>query len=135
MAKVIKTTFKLRRGTWAEWQEKNPILAQGEPGFAYDTFTLRIGNGILPWTELPDINGTEEAFLFTGNTVEDFPLEGSEDILYRAIEEKKLYQWNGVTQKYEALNEISTVNVNSLVQDEGDVLILYGGSASDLLEV
>ena len=36
MATVYKTTFKLRRGTLEEWNAKNPILADGEPGFAID---------------------------------------------------------------------------------------------------
>ena len=36
MATVYKTTFKLRRGTMAEWDAKNPILSDGEPGFAID---------------------------------------------------------------------------------------------------
>lgn len=30
---------------------------------------------------------------------------------------------------------MGAINVNTLVQDEGDVLVLYGGSASDLMEV
>jgi hypothetical protein len=33
MAKVIKTTFKLKRATEAQWLEVNPILALAEPGF------------------------------------------------------------------------------------------------------
>lgn len=31
MAKVIKTTFKLRRGKEAAWEKNNPVLAAGEP--------------------------------------------------------------------------------------------------------
>lgn len=112
MAKIIKTTFKLRRGSWAEWQEKNPILAQGEPGFAYDTFTLRIGNGFLPWSELPDITGVADSFLFSADTVEEFPEEGVEGILYHATAEHMLYQWDASTQRYEVLNEKIGVSLN-----------------------
>lgn len=56
MATVINTTFKLKRGTAARWSEVNPVLAQGEPGFAYDVNILKIGNGIDTWDKLPVIN-------------------------------------------------------------------------------
>ena len=50
--KVLKTIFKLRRATEAEWEEKNPVLALGEPGFAYDVYGLKIGDGVRHWLEL-----------------------------------------------------------------------------------
>ena len=53
---TVQTTFKLRRGYLSRWEEVNPILAEGEPGWAIDTFVLKIGNGVLKWTELPAIN-------------------------------------------------------------------------------
>ena len=56
MATVIKTTFKLKRGPAERWEELNPVLAQGEPGFAYDVNILKIGNGIDPWNKLQAIN-------------------------------------------------------------------------------
>ena len=52
MAEVIKTTFKLRRGLAAAWEEVNPILAQGEPGWALDTQVLKIGDGVNAWNDL-----------------------------------------------------------------------------------
>lgn len=55
MATVIKTTFKLKRGTSAKWQELNLVLEAGEPGFEIDTNSLKIGNGYTPWNELPYI--------------------------------------------------------------------------------
>lgn len=56
---TVKTTFKLRRGYLAKWEEVNPILAEGEPGWALDAFILKIGDGQLRWTELPAINVPE----------------------------------------------------------------------------
>lgn len=56
MAEIIKTTFKLRRGYLAKWEEVNPILADGEPGWALDEYILKIGDGKSRWTELPAIN-------------------------------------------------------------------------------
>lgn len=55
MATVIKTTFKLKRGTSAKWKELNLVLEAGEPGFEIDTNSLKIGNGYTPWNELPYI--------------------------------------------------------------------------------
>lgn len=59
MATVISTTLLLKRGTQTRWEELDPILAQGEPGFAYDKNILKIGNGINKWTELEAINSTK----------------------------------------------------------------------------
>lgn len=55
MATVITTTFKLRRGQSELWESKNPVLAEGEPGYALDTGVLKIGNGLSRWTELEPI--------------------------------------------------------------------------------
>lgn len=59
MATVIKTTFKLRRGLAAVWAEKNPILAEGEPGWAMDSEVLKIGDGIRSWNELTAVTGID----------------------------------------------------------------------------
>lgn len=56
--KVIKTTFKLRRGLLAEWNKVNPILFDGEPAFAIDVNILKIGDGVKHWSELDSINGS-----------------------------------------------------------------------------
>lgn len=42
----------LRRGELAELDASNPILASGEPAFAVDANTLRIGNGVDSWQNL-----------------------------------------------------------------------------------
>ena len=57
MATVITTTFKLRRGKAELWESKNPVLAEGEPGYALDTGVLKIGDGLSRWTELNAISG------------------------------------------------------------------------------
>lgn len=58
MDQILKTTFKLRRGQLAEWESIDPILSDGEPGFAIDTGGLKIGDGVKKWTELDYINGS-----------------------------------------------------------------------------
>ncbi|NDD83589.1 hypothetical protein EBZ38_04805 [bacterium] len=42
----------VRRGDLAELDASNPILASGEPAFAVDSTTLRIGNGVDSWQSL-----------------------------------------------------------------------------------
>lgn len=69
MATVIKTTFKLRRGLAAEWAEVNPILAEGEPGFATDTFDLKIGDGVTAWNGLPYISKGDVSISPDGQTL------------------------------------------------------------------
>lgn len=51
-------TFKLRRGTAAQWLAVNPVLQPGEPGVESDTGQFKIGNGIDSWTDLPVISGS-----------------------------------------------------------------------------
>lgn len=70
-ATVIKTTFKLKRSTSARWEELNPILAEGEPGFAIDTFVLKVGDGVKTWKELPGFDSSELAPVATSGLIED----------------------------------------------------------------
>lgn len=56
-AATFKTTLKLKRGLLMRWEEKNPILDAGEPGWASDAGILKIGDGIHSWTELPALTG------------------------------------------------------------------------------
>lgn len=49
--------FQLRRGTAAQWNAANPILAQGEPGVNLTTGELKIGDGVTRWNVLEAISG------------------------------------------------------------------------------
>ena len=57
MAKIYKTTFRIRRGTTEAFERNNPILQYGEPCFVKDKNGFKIGDGQSRWTELPYING------------------------------------------------------------------------------
>jgi hypothetical protein len=46
-------TIQLRRDTAANWASRNPVLADGEPGYDKTNSQLRIGNGTSPWSSLP----------------------------------------------------------------------------------
>lgn len=69
MAQVVNITYQLKRGTAARWLEVNPILKQGEPGFAYDVNILKIGNGIDKWSDLPVINSESYAISPDGDSL------------------------------------------------------------------
>jgi len=44
--------IQLRRGGAQEWQNANPILAQGEFGIELDTGRIKIGDGVTSWNTL-----------------------------------------------------------------------------------
>lgn len=48
----IYQQLQFRRGTQAEWDSYDPVLMQGEPGYATDAFILKIGDGTTPWSSL-----------------------------------------------------------------------------------
>lgn len=45
--------YQLRRGTAAEWAERNPILRGGEQGLETDSLKVKYGDGISAWSDLP----------------------------------------------------------------------------------
>ena len=127
---VVKTTYQFKRGYSEAWERLNPILSEGEPGWAIDTKTLKIGDGVTKWIDLPSIGDEEynpNSGIINAPTKEDFPPIGNVNNIYKAQNEKQLYQWNSELKQYESLTG-STL-------EENEILILYGGSASDLLEV
>lgn len=129
MAQVINTTFRLKRGTAARWIEVNPILALGEPGFVSDEYRLKVGDGVTPWINLPYIGENDGGgVIINADTKEDFPVIGNINIIYKAQLERKLYQWNPETFEYETL-------LGSDIDEDDDVIVLYGGSAFDNVEV
>ena len=105
MAEIIKTTFQLRRGYEAVWEKNNPILASGEPGFAIDKNGLKIGDGVRTWKELEYINNGSI-------NLEDYVMKEELEALEQQVEDLKEHVENNCIPKEE-------------------ILILYGGSASD----
>ena len=136
MAQVITTTFQLRRGNAEVWERNNPVLSRGEPGFVIDENRLKIGDGVTPWNEL-DYIGED---IFNAATAGDFPLIGESKVIYRAEQEKSLYQWNSAESKYELLSVGETIveEIKTQIKEikenfisKFEVLEIYGGSASD----
>jgi hypothetical protein len=48
--------IQVRRDPDATWTTNNPILAEGELGFAIDTNGLKCGDGVHHWSELDPVN-------------------------------------------------------------------------------
>ncbi|AXQ65147.1 minor tail protein [Gordonia phage Schmidt] len=49
--------IQFRRNSSVDAAESNPVLAAGEPGFALDTHTLKVGDGVTAWNDLPSVGG------------------------------------------------------------------------------
>lgn len=134
MAEVIKTTFQVKRGLAARWQELNLVLNPGEPGFELDTFKLKIGDGATAWNDLPYINEEDMSKYIT---IED--IINGDVILPVATTTTR-----GAVLSSTNVNEVSvdpedgSMEVNSLavdkLQDTADVsLILNGGDSTRLI--
>ena len=117
---ILKTIFQLKRGQSADWKKINPVLRVGEPGFEIDTGRLKIGNGLAEWNTLKYIDeyGTG---VINAKTHFDFPSVGDANTIYKAEEEKKIYQWNSVSLVYEVIS-----NENGL----DDIETINGGNAN-----
>jgi hypothetical protein len=81
-------------------------LQPGEPGFEIDTGKIKIGNGIDEWLDLKYV-GEDKVLVVNANTHYDFPAIGDVNIIYKASQEKQLYQWNDTTFEYELLIDVS----------------------------
>jgi hypothetical protein len=49
----MASKIQLRRDTATRWQEINPVLGAGEPGYETDTGRIKVGNGNTVWNSLP----------------------------------------------------------------------------------
>lgn len=96
-------TIQFKRGTAARWADLNPVLENGEPGFAYDTRQFKIGDGVTHWNDLPYIQGETGVANFA--TSADFPAIGFPNVIYKAANEQALYQFNTDTNTYEKVSD------------------------------
>ena len=63
--KTIPLQFK--RGTAEAFRRANPILLNGEPAWEWDTYRLKIGDGVKRYKQLPYITGG-----YDGKSAKDF---------------------------------------------------------------
>ena len=112
-------SIKFKRGTAARWAEVNPILEDGQPGYVIGENKLKVGDGKTPWNELAYIG---EDSVVNARTHYDFPSVGKPNTIYKAEEEKLVYQWNTTELKYE---QLSTEGGEVL-----DINLINGGNAN-----
>jgi hypothetical protein len=60
MPDYSRTRIQFRRGTSSELNAANPILGKGEPAFATDTNSLKVGDGSTAYISLSSISGGGE---------------------------------------------------------------------------
>lgn len=111
-------SIQFKRGTAKKWEEANPILLAGQPGFVTDKNKFKIGDGKTHWN---DLNYIGEDNVVNRPTHYDFPSIGNDNTIYKAETEKKLYQWNTELLKYELLSDS---------EDTLDIEIINGGNAN-----
>lgn len=110
-------TIQLKRGLSSSWVKQNPILAVGEPGFEKDTGRLKIGDGYSHWLELPYL-GEDGTGIYNAATHLDFPSVGKSNVIYKASDELKLYQWNDNYARYELLVDTSSYATQTYVEEK-----------------
>ncbi len=109
--KRIKAIIQFRRGTSTDWEQINPILRVGEPGYATDLDKFKIGDGINEWNNLKWKDGDSEGGVVNADTHYDFPSVGRIDIIYKANKEGMLYQWIEEELKYKSLNPFDNIEI------------------------
>jgi hypothetical protein len=52
----LNNLITFRKGTESEWNNANPILDNGEPGWDVSNNIFKIGDGVHPWNQLGSLN-------------------------------------------------------------------------------
>lgn len=112
--------IQFKRGASSKWEELNPVLEAGQPGFVTDENRLKIGDGITKWNDLPYVG---EASVVNAQTYTGFPSIGRANVIYKAEAEKSIYQWNATAYKYELLGS------TEISGDLSNIEIIHGGNA------
>ena len=111
--KLLRARILFRRGYAVEWQNLNPVLRSGEPGFEIDTGKIKIGDGKKSWNELPSLESGSSISQMLGSVEsrDQLPVKGNQrGDLYSIIQEKALVQWSG-----ESWEDFNTVDLSSYV--------------------
>lgn len=86
----------------------------------YDTNTSEYGNKVREVYAKGLADGNKPS-VFDADTHFEFPSIGSRDVIYKAYNEKLIYQWNETELKYEVLGSMSDVQ---------DIDLINGGNAN-----
>ncbi len=133
--KIIKTTFKVKRAKSDIWTKVNPVLSHGEPGCELDTHQLKVGDGNTAWNDLPYV-GTYNGptvdtdlseyvkFADLAEALKDYmpKMQIASGTILGAV--KSSDEQNKIKVLDDGTMEVNSLNINKLVQNEGDILIL-----------
>ena len=109
-------TIQFKRGTGARWEELNPILEVGEPGYNLDNGRFKIGDGKTPWIELLY---QDEKAVVSRNSFHSFPSHGKSNTIYKDESSHQLYQWLENEGRYKVIGTEGVL----------DIEIIHGGNA------
>ena len=115
MTRVVKTTFKFKRGHTEDLVKFNIVPQDGEPVFDLDLGKLKIGDGHTPYNDLKYIG---EDSVYNSKTSFGFPSIGEPNVIYKAEKESKLYQWDTEKLQYVELTPSE------------DILMISGGNSN-----
>lgn len=118
MATEIKQLI-LRRGTGAQWESANPVLAEGEIGLNRDNGRFKVGDGTARWNELayPDEGMSWRGPWDAGTVYEPRDAVAHEGASYVADVQTVAGDEPGVSAKWDLLAKAGTVNGGTLSAD------------------
>lgn len=71
----INDLITLRKGTFTQWFNTNPVLNSGEPGFDITNNIFKIGDGINTWGSLPT-TASSDIYVYVKNTTSQLLTKG-----------------------------------------------------------
>lgn len=156
--KVIYITWQIRRDTTENWlKNKDVILAAGEPALDLDTGVVKFGDGKTTYENLPaggTLAGDGLSIQTQDGVVRLSGFDAAESGMYPRKAADGTLEWvaaapgevpaataeqlglvksskaeNGVSVKEDGTMEVNSLNIQKLVQTEGDVIVFDGGNA------
>lgn len=88
----------------------------------YDTDTSEYGDKVREVYAKGLSDGSSDPLVYNANTHYDFPSIGDVNVIYKAQEEKLIYQWDPTELKYEVLGTPTDINID-------DIELINGGDA------
>jgi Major tropism determinant N-terminal domain len=103
----MAVSFRPRRGTYFDWEAKNPILGEGEWGYEIGTGRYKVGDGVHHWMDLPYFTNEEAIKAYVDAEVA--ALAGSV---------------SGVTEQ-QLTDHVNAVAPHPFFEDGADLTLLY----------
>lgn len=114
MAKI-----KFRRDTASAWTGANPTLAQGEPGFEYDTGLFKIGDGDTAWNSLDYSSGGGAGSLTDSG---DAVITAGSTEHWVATQRRNNYDTTPRGQRYDSQGNLYTLTESG--SDQGNITVI-----------